>query len=505
MPDTDQHSPQEAKAEAASKDQEIQSALKAERLENTLKENNAVFTNVITLAGEDYACGLTWINKEEDQPSFRELLESGRSLGALSYTRHNNQVGYVSDIGDLPAQQGGQIDIGLIGLVPTAPMVVDYFNDKRGSLLVLLAGERGSFQMIQINEGVLLPNGDDHFNDIASALESFKAKLTNDWNNVFISDSALKQFEKRADFKDVLPPTFANTSIEFFSLNDFVLQETVYPRSKIKKMPFKSIRLNNYSLWAGLAAGAILLSGGLYLTTEVIIPSLFPEPKPIIVTSKPLITPTTTFVDPSSLLEACFEGLQNRPSELLGWNLSQIICSPSGAKPGRSTGTDFLPSTTLLGEPVLSFHWQLAADKNPAFWRREAEENLSHWDVGIVLDTKAFSLTPLKAATTTLKMDEIPKEAAFRKQVDLVFAAVATNLKHSENAGLWLVRFKTPLSLEQLAQRTVQVPGFQIISVSKSGNSDKKQPWSVEAKLARIISLPITPRSSSSSGTGNFK
>ncbi|WP_419905863.1 hypothetical protein [Kiloniella sp.] len=437
---------------------------------------DATPANQIVLGGEKYACGLEWVYKGPSKPSLAYLIENGRAMEASSSVRYQDQIGYVT-------QEHHDLD----NLVPAATLVADFFSDKAGTLLVILASETaseksetdclGSYLIVQAKDGVLLPNGDAFYPDPVSALAAFKTELNTEWQNIFISDTA----------KDLLvEPELSDAQVEPFSLSDIITEEAYSPqqRKSIKPLPFKSIRVNNLPLWGGLTAGATAIVGGLYLATEIVMPMFFQQTEHVIVVEKPQITPTVSFVDPTSLLEACFTSLQSPPSELIGWDLTKVTCSPSSSNIGTSIGSP------LFGEPTLFYEWRIAANKNKAIFRRSAEKNLSEWNKGVVLDDTAFGFIPVKALKATFDSTQLPGKAAFRKQVDLVFGAITSDLHHSESAGHWSVRFSTPLSLEQLAKRTAQVPGLRIMSVTKSGNFNKRQSWAVEASLAQVLTVP---------------
>ncbi len=178
-------------------------------------------------------------------------------------------------------------------------------------------------------------------------------------------------------------------------------------------------------------------------------------------------------IDNGALVQACGEAQGAWPPYMQAWKLISIECY------GWFVELDFVGlRPELEGRAVMVVRWKLPSHYVAPVHRRIAEEHLGAWYLGSVVETSAWAVVPLGPVLELAEGDKALSYLAFRREVDRHFGMQGGRIEYGGGDDGVAVTVYLSHALSSIGELVADVPGFELISLSRSGQGG----WVLKAR-----------------------
>ena len=397
-------------------------------------------SEVLEFGGRRFVAGLFWA-----QPG-AEVDRRARRDRAWS-VEWGEQTGWV-------AKQDGLR--GVDGVPSLAAQVAAYLETAGGEgsesgWVALLKADNGRFALVRVREGTIGTDGDEVFGDAGTALQSVAAA--------------------RAE------------GAEVYGTAGTVTDGSLVVEIDPAVLPDADRRGGLSRGGGGVSASrAVLLSGALLLLVAGGAAAIAPDAlfgllgggREAAVNVLPQRDPEVSArIDSAALVAACGAALADRPPYMPAWRISGIECH------GRFEELELVGlRPELQGRAVMVVRWELQGEYVAALHRRIAEEHLSAWYVASVVERSAWAVVPLRPVLGRAEGEPPLSYLAFRREVDRHLGMQGGQIDYDGGSDAAAVRVVLGHGLSRIAELVDEIPGFEVVSLSRAGGRD----WVLKAR-----------------------
>ena len=391
--------------------------------------------STILINGQPFAAGLYWLERSGPAATAR----AARRFARPWCVHRAGQTGYAGGAeGNTPE-----------GLPALAPALVDSIESEFWMALVAGdaasgnstdTGDAGHCALIKVRDGAVLADGDEVFTGRDAAVEAFNRARALGWD-LYATPGLLAGDADR----DV-------TDLDVSSL-------AAAPENVLRRAPFSGIRRGRPGLVLLLSA-AIAGVWIAWLQRDVLL-DWIAGPEPVVVAAPPTDPDLAVAVDSAALIEACRRALINYPPWLPAWRIESLSCVARFADPELAA---LRPE--LAGRAVMLARWRLDPGHAEPLHRQLAEEHLSRWYAGSVVDARAWAVLPL-GLVLRISDRAPPLFLAFRRGVDRELGLRGARIDYARGPqGGWTVRIVHPGPLSHLADLFREADGLAGLEVT---------------------------------------
>ena len=387
--------------------------------------------SVVTVEGRSFAAGLYW-------------LERSTTLGVISNARRFRRHSHVHW-----SRQTGYADKSADGLPSLAAALLDHVPGD--FWMALVEGHENRFALVKVREGSILADGDEVFDDRASALQAFEKARGVGW--ALYASRGLVQG----------PVVDLDTSVL-----------STEPDLRLRPVPLAGSIRHVSAAIIGLAAtttAAFLFPG------DGLLNWIIGDPKPEVPRAEP--SPLSVIIDSTVFLEACRQALLDHTPFLPAWETRRITCH---ARFDETTLVAVRPELADLA--VLVVNWTLQSGRAVPVHRRIAEARLSEWYAASVTDSEAWAVAILEPVLRTSESPP-PDFLSFRRSLDRRLGA--RNLKVEFRAdGPGALTIRTGQPVHRFGDLISGIPGLEVTRLTSRGNGE----WRIEARREQRVRMP---------------
>ena len=384
--------------------------------------------STILINGQPFAAGLYWLERSGPAATAR----AARRFARPWCVHRAGQTGYAGDTEDDAPE----------GLPALAPALVDSIESEFWMALAAgdaAAGASGRFALIKVRDGAVLADGDEIFTNRDAALEAFGRARALGWD-LYATPGLLAGGADREV-----------TDLDVSSL-------AAAPENVLRRAPFTGLRHGRMSLVLLLSA-AIAGVWIAWLQRDALL-DWIAGPEPVAVIAPPAEPRLSVAVDSAALIEACRRALIDYPPWLPAWRIESLSCASSLADPEL---TALRPE--LAGRAVMLARWRLGPGHAEPLHRQLAEEHLSRWYAGSVVDARAWAVLPL-GLVFRISGPAPPLFLALRRGVDRELGLRGARIDYARGPqGGWTVRIVHPGPLSHLADLFREADGLAGLEV----------------------------------------
>ena len=416
--------------------------------------------SAIIIGRRAYAAGLYWLERGSAGATAR----TARRLDRPWCVHHGERTGFAADDTEENPEHLPALALALLGCIEGAFWMALLEGDADPS-----GGRR--YALVKARGGTVLADGDEVFEDRASALAAFERARPLGWS--LIATPGL-QDEVGGAGREVaaLDPAALNEAAS--AAGGSIALARAAPRRRWLR-PVAAV--------AGVAAVAAIAV--LWFERDALIAWLAGPGTAAVappVRSDPVVA---VAVDGAALIGACREALIAHPPFLPAWRIERIECAARFADPELS---GLVPE--LAGRAALLVRWRLKDGHAEAVQRRVAERHLARWHAAAVAGARAWAAAPLGPV---LRVVDAPAGDApalafveLRREVDRAFGAGGARVGYARGAGGgWTVRIDEYGPLGRLGPLAGGVDGLEIVALSRGeGTRAGAGPWRLEGRPA---------------------
>ena len=410
--------------------------------------------STLVINGQPFAAGLYWLERAGPAATAR----AARRFARPWCVHRAGQTGYA----------GGTEDDAPEGLPALAPALADSIESEFWMALVAGdaatgnstdTGDTGHYALIKVRDGAVLADGDEVITGRDAAVEAFDRARALGWD-LYATPGLLASGADR----DV-------TELDVSLL-------AAPPENVLSRAPFTRIGRGRLALVLLLPA-AIAGVWIAWIHRDALLDWIGgTEPVAVI---EPLPVPDLAVaVDSAALIEACRRALIDYPPWLPAWRIESLSCASSLADPEL---TALRPE--LAGRAVMLARWRLGPGHAEPLHRQLAEEHLSRWYAGSVVDARAWAVVPLGLVLRISGRAPL-SFLVLRRAVDRELGLRGARIDYARDPqGGWTVRIGHPGPLPHLAdlfREAAGLAGIEIIGLDRGADGS----W-------RLHGRPVAP------------
>ena len=391
--------------------------------------------STLVINGQPFAVGLYWLDRAGPAATAR----AARRFARPWCVHRASQTGYA----------GGAEGNAPEGLPALAPALADSIESEFWMALVAGdaasgnstdRGDTGCYALIKVRDGAVLADGDEVFTGRDGAVEAFGRARTLGWD-LYATPGLLAAGADR----DVTELDVSNLAAA--------------PENVLRRAPFTRIGRGRLAL-ALLLSAAIAGVWIAWLQRDALL-DWIAGPEPVAVIAPPAEPRLSVAVGSAALIEACRRALIDYPPWLPAWRIESLSCASSLADPEL---TALRPE--LAGRAVMLARWRLGPGHAEPLHRQLAEEHLSRWYAGSVVDARAWAVLPLGLVLRI--SDRAPLSfLVLRRAVDRELGLRGARIDYARGPqGGWTVRIVHPGPLPRLADLFREAAGLAGLEIT---------------------------------------
>ena len=391
--------------------------------------------STILINGQPFAAGLYWLERAGPAATAR----AARRFARPWCVHRAGQTGYA----------GGAENDAPEGPPALAPALADSIESEFWMALVAGdvatdnasdTGDAGHYALIKVRDGAVLADGDEVFTNRDAAVEAFTRARALGWD-LYATPGLLAGGADR----DV-------TEIDVSSL-------AAVPENVLRRAPFTRIGRAHLALVLLLPA-AIAGVWIAWLQRDALL-DWIAGPEPVAVIAPPAEPRLSVAVDSAALIEACRRALVDYPPWLPAWRIESLACAARFADPELAA---LRPE--LAGRAVMLARWRLEPGHAEPLHRQLAEEHLSRWYAGSVVDARAWAVLPL-GLVLRISDRAPPLFLVLRRGVDRELGLRGARIDYARGPqGGWTVRIVHPGPLPRLADLFREAAGLAGLEIT---------------------------------------
>lgn len=415
-------------------------------------------SEVLEFGGRKFVAGLFWVppGAEQDRAARRDWAWS---------------VEWRDQIGWAPRDAGLR---GVDGVPSLAASMAEYLRGVAGEgtgsgWVALLKADDGRFALVRVREGVIGAGGDEFFYDEAAAMSSV-AEARGDGAEVYGTRGAV------TDGGFVVEVDVAGLSE---AGGDGGLKRGVGGTSRVR------VALLSMALVA-LAAGGVAA-----LAPDMLFGLFGGGKKSAVSVVSEAQADVFARIDSTALVEECGAAQVTWPPYLPAWEIRSIECH------GWFDELELIAlRPELEGRAVMLVRWELPGQYVAALHRRIAEEHLTGWYLGSVVERTAWAVVPLGAVVGHAEGGPFLSYLEFRREVDRHFGMQGASIDYGGEADEVAVTVVLGQGLGRIAGIVDGIPGFELMSLSRGSGRE----WVLKARpvtgfdLAESLFLELAMR-----------
>ena len=231
------------------------------------------------------------------------------------------------------------------------------------------------------------------------------------------------------------------------------------PENVLRRVPFTGLRRGHLAL-ALLLSAAIAGVWIAWLQRDALL-DWIAGPEPVAVIAPPAEPRLSVAVDSAALIEACRRALVDYPPWLPAWRIESLACAARFSDPELAA---LRPE--LAGRAVMLARWRLGPGHAEPLHRQLAEEHLSRWYAGSVVDARAWAVLPL-GLVLRISDRAPPLFLALRRGVDRELGLRGARIDYARGPqGGWTVRIVHPGPLPRLADLFREAAGLAGLEIT---------------------------------------
>ena len=396
--------------------------------------------SVIEIAGIAWAAGLDWLPRGNPAQTAYEA-RRGKSDW---YAHHGTQTGFARGLERYSA-----------GMPVLAAALHEAIPEDRW--MALLIGDFGGCAVIQVNDGVILSDGDRVFASLEEGRAVVDGFDKTGW--VFYASSGVLEGGKGVDAAG-LP------------------RETV-----LRRVPLAGVtRRTLVGAVAGVCmAGAV---GTAWFMRSEIMAWIYPPPEPVATPEKGEERRIAAVIDSGALIRGCREATRRYTPGIPGWKVVRLECT---AKFADRALIAIRPA--LKSRPAMIVRWKLDDADEGSLYRRVLEGHLSAWKTtrrGAGLEaqvdgSRAWMVVALPPVAVEAA-GPAPSRLAVRGMVDRRFGLRASRIEHSEQGGTIRIVMEEPLS--GIGSLFEGLRGFELTRLASAGGG-----WVLEGRREKAVRI----------------
>lgn len=397
-------------------------------------------SDVLEFGGRKFVAGLYWVppGVEQDRAARRER---------AWWVEWGEQTGWV------PRDAGLR---GVDGVPSLAASMAEYLrgvadDGAESGWVALLKADDGRLALVRVREGVIGAGGDEVFRDAATAMASVG--------------------EARADGADVYETPGAVTDGGFVVEVDVAGLAEAGGDAGLKRGVGGTSRLRVALLSLALVA---LAAGGVAALAPDMLFGLFGGGKKSVVSVvEEAKADVFARIDSTALVEECGKAQVAWPPYLPAWQIRSIECH------GWFDEVELIAlRPELEGRAVMVVRWELPGQYVAALHRRIAEEHLTGWYLGSVVERSAWAVVPLGAVVGHAEGGPFLSYLEFRREVDRHFGMQGASIDYGGETDAVAVTVVLGQGLGRIAGLVDDIPGFELVSLSRGSGRE----WVLEAR-----------------------
>ncbi len=391
--------------------------------------------STILINGQPFAAGLYWLERAGPAATAR----AARRFARPWCVHRAGQTGYAD------GAEGNASE----GLPALAPALADSIESEFWMALVAGdaatgdstdRGDTGHYALIKVRDGAVLADGDEIFTGRDAAVEAFNRARALGWD-LYVTPGLLSSGADR----DVTDLDVSNLAAA--------------PENVLRRAPFSGIRRSRLGLVLLLSA-AIAGVWIAWLQRDALL-DWIAGPEPVVVAAPPTDPDLAVAVDSAALIEACRRALIDYPPWLPAWRIESLACAARFSDPELAA---LRPE--LAGRAVMLARWRLGPGHAEPLHRQLAEEHLSRWYAGSVVDARAWAVLPLGLVLRI--SDRAPLSfLVLRRAVDRELGLRGARIDYARDPqGGWTVRIGHPGPLPRLADLFREAAGLADLEIT---------------------------------------
>ena len=396
--------------------------------------------SVIEIAGIAWAAGLDWLPRGNPAQTAYEA-RRGKSDW---YAHHGEQTGFVRGSERYSA-----------GMPVLAAALHEAIPEDRW--MALLIGDFGGCAVIQVNDGVILSDGDRVFASLEEGRSALDGLDKTGW--AFYASSGVLEGARGIDVAEL-------------------------PREAgLRRVPLAGVtRRTLVRAGAGMCVAGALVAA--WAMRSEIVAWVYPPPEALAIPEKGKEPRIAAVIDSGALIHGCREAMRRYTPGIPGWTVARLECT---AKFAESALIAIRPA--LKDRPAMIVKWKLAGGDEESLHRRVVERHLSEWKTARrgagfeaqVDGSQAWMVVELPPVAVEAA-GSVPSRLAVRGMVDRRFGLRASRIEHSEKGGTIRIVMEEPLSgFRSLFEG---LNGFELTRLARAGGG-----WVLEGRREKAVRI----------------
>ena len=396
--------------------------------------------SVIEIDGVSWAAGLDWLPRGNAAQTAYEA----RRGNAEWYVHYGDQTGY-----------GKASDRHRSGMPALAAALHQVIPEQRW--MAVLLGDFGGCALIQVNDGVILSDGDMVFEKYEHVRPVLDGIDRTGWT--FYASSGVIEGGKPIEVKSL--PTDAG----------------------LKRVPLAGVTKRSLTgAAAGLVAVGLLIAG--WSMRSHVMDLIYPPPELVKIPEKGKEPRIAAVIDSGALIEGCREAMRRYTPGMPGWKVSALECTARFADTGL---IDVRPE--LRDRPAMVVKWRLNGGEEESLHRRVAERHLSEWKStrrgggfeGMVDGVEAWMVVVLPPVAVEA-LGSVPSRLALRAAIDRRFGLRASKIEHAAKGGKIRIVMEEPLL--GIGGLFEGLNGFELTRLARAGEE-----WVLEGRREKPVRI----------------
>ncbi len=387
-------------------------------------------TEVVVLGGRRFVAGLFWTKPGA------EIDPKGRRQWAWS-VELGEQTGWI------PKEAGLR---GLEGAPSLAASLAEHIggsgDDDAAGWVALLAAEDGRSALVRMKDGAIRTDGDQVFENAETA-EDTVASARAEGAQVYGTAGAITDGGGWLEVDVGRLPEGGDEA---------GLKRTGSGKSRLKV--------------AGLSAAFLLLGVGAVamLAPDMLFGLVGGGQKAVMDVVEVVEAEVSARIENGALVRACSDAEAEWPPYMPAWELTSVACY------GWFLETELIGlRPELEGRAVMLVRWELPGKYVAALHRRIAEEHLAAWYLASVVERRAWAVVLLDPVLGRAEGEAALPYLEFRRQVDRHLGMQGAHIDYSDKSGVVEVTVGFSRGLGRIEPVVADVPGFELVSLSRSG------------------------------------
>ncbi|MDE0175741.1 MAG: hypothetical protein OYH76_19930 [Defluviicoccus sp.] len=396
--------------------------------------------SVIEIDGIAWAAGLDWLPRANAAQTAYEA-RRGKSEW---YAHHGDQTGYARGSERYAA-----------GMPVLAAALHEAIPEDRW--MVLLIGDFGGCALVQVNDGVILSDGDRVFEKLEDGRRALDGLDKAGW--AFYASAGVLEGAKSIDVKGL---------------------ERV---AGLKAVPLAGVtKRTAVGAAAGLSLAAAVVA--IWVMRSDIIRWVFPPPDPIALPEKGKEPRIAAVIDSGAFIQGCREAMRRYTPGIPGWNVANLECT---AKFAERALIAIRPA--LKDRPAMIVKWRMNGGEEESLHRSVVERHLSAWKrtrggggfEAQVDGARAWMVVELPPVAVEAA-GSMPSRLAMRGLVDRRFGLRASKIEHSDKGGTIRIVMEEPLS--EIRGLFEGLNGFELTRLARAGDG-----WVLEGRREKPVKI----------------